>query len=196
MDRFAINESGLHIHLAVEGSCGGTSFGLHLAANAISAGHRVLWASSDMPDAQRFQQLFAHLSLVESSRFHAMNFGGRFDRAIDAILEAANALPSVTLIVLDDWCPSSGRIPATNVKHVQRMAEHVPEETTLLLISKGSIDASGSSGGAMVARGKEAMERAGYATWRLLRRNDGAHRQLDNSNGEQILVIEDSGFVV
>lgn len=196
MERYSIDEAGLKIHLAVEGSCGGTSFGLHLAANAISEGHRVLWASGDMPDGKRFQQLFAHLSLVESSRFHAMNFGGRFDRAVDAILEAANALPSVTLIVLDDWCPTSGRIPATNIEQVQRMAEHVPNETTLLLVSKGSIDASGKSGERMVPRGKEAMEKAGYESWRLMRRNDGAQRQLMTQNGESALVIEDSGFVL
>lgn len=190
-----MERSGLNIHLAVEGSCGGTSFGLHLAANTILDGNRVLWASSDMPDAKRFKQLFSHLSPVESSRFHAMNFGGRFDRAIDAILEAANALPSVSLIVLDDWCSPYGRIPAKNIEQVKRMAENAPSETTLLLVSKGSIDASGKSGEPLVARGKDAMETAGYETWRLLRPNDGAQRTLSIPNGEHRLIIEDSGFV-
>ena len=41
-----------------------------------------------------------------------MNFGGRFDHAVDAVLEAANSLPSVGLVVMDDWCPASGRIPS------------------------------------------------------------------------------------
>ena len=73
--------------LLVEGSTGGTTLGLHLAADAIETVETQLWASVEMPDPARFSQLFTHLSLVESSRFHAMNFGGRFDRAVDALLE-------------------------------------------------------------------------------------------------------------
>src|SRR5210317_873008 len=104
MERFNFEVSGERIHLAVEGSTAGTTLGLHLAADVINEGRRVLRASLEMPDAARFSQLFQHLSLVESSRFHAMNFGGKFDRAIDALLEAATSLPSVGLIVMDDWC--------------------------------------------------------------------------------------------
>ena len=93
MERYNFGLTGERIHLAIEGSTGGTSLGLHVAADVIEAGQRVLWASVDMPDPARFSQLFQHLSLVESSRFHAMNFGGRFDRAVDAVLgEAANGL--------------------------------------------------------------------------------------------------------
>ena len=82
MERYDFALSGDRIHLAVEGSIGGTSLGLHLAADVINAGQRVLWASVEMPDPARFSQLFQHLSLVESSRFHAMNFGGRFDLSL------------------------------------------------------------------------------------------------------------------
>ncbi|MEC7625697.1 MAG: hypothetical protein VX422_01995, partial [Candidatus Thermoplasmatota archaeon] len=143
MERYDFALSGDRIHLAVEGSIGGTSLGLHLAADVINGGQRVLWASVEMPDPARFSQLFQHLSLVESSRFHAMNFGGRFDRAIDALLEAATSLPSVGLVVLDDWCPGSGRIPADRLEHIERVASDCPEHITVLLISKGSVDASG-----------------------------------------------------
>ena len=113
MERYDFALSGDRIHLAVEGSIGGTSLGLHLAADVINDGQRVLWASVEMPDPARFSQLFQHLSLVESSRFHAMNFGGRFDRAIDALLEAATSLPSVGLVVLDDWCREAVESPPT-----------------------------------------------------------------------------------
>ena len=196
MERYDFALSGDRIHLAVEGSIGGTSLGLHLAADVINAGERVLWASVEMPDPARFSQLFQHLSLVESSRFHAMNFGGRFDRAIDALLEAATSLPSVGLVVLDDWCPGSGRIPADRLEHIERVASDCPEHITVLLISKGSVDASGSNDDPIVARAADAMAKKGFSVWRLWRGRNGAQRTLDR-NGELVaFTIEDSGFVV
>ncbi len=196
MERYDFALSGDRIHLAVEGSIGGTSLGLHLAADVINGGQRVLWASVEMPDPARFSQLFQHLSLVESSRFHAMNFGGRFDRAIDALLEAATSLPSVGLVVLDDWCPGSGRIPADRLEHIERVASDCPEHITVLLISKGSVDASGSNDDPIVARAADAMAKKGFSVWRLWRGRNGAQRTLDR-NGELVaFTIEDSGFVV
>jgi len=196
MERYDFALSGDRIHLAVEGSIGGTSLGLHLAADVINDGQRVLWASVEMPDPARFSQLFQHLSLVESSRFHAMNFGGRFDRAIDALLEAATSLPSVGLVVLDDWCPGSGRIPVDRLEHIERVASDCPEHITVLLISKGSVDASGSNDDPIVARAADAMAKKGFSVWRLWRGRNGAQRTLDR-NGELVaFTIEDSGFVV
>ena len=64
---------GESIHLAVEGSCGGTTLGLQLARQTIEDGGRVLWAAPELPDGVRFSQIFADLSLTSSSRFHAMN---------------------------------------------------------------------------------------------------------------------------
>ncbi|MEC8340420.1 MAG: hypothetical protein VXZ80_02090 [Candidatus Thermoplasmatota archaeon] len=196
MERYDFALSGDRIHLAVEGSIGGTSLGLHLAADVINAGQRVLWASVEMPDPARFSQLFQHLSLVESSRFHAMNFGGRFDRAIDALLEAATSLPSVGLVVLDDWCPGSGRIPADRLEHIERVASDCPEHITVLLISKGSVDASGSNDDPIVARAADAMAKKGFSVWRLWRGRNGAQRTLDRSGELVAFTIEDSGFVV
>ncbi|MEE3084687.1 MAG: hypothetical protein VX330_04385 [Candidatus Thermoplasmatota archaeon] len=196
MERYDFSLSGDRIHLAVEGSIGGTSLGLHLAADVINGGQRVLWASVEMPDPARFSQLFQHLSLVESSRFHAMNFGGRFDRAIDALLEAATSLPSVGLVVLDDWCPGSGRIPADRLEHIERVASDCPEHITVLLISKGSVDASGSNDDPIVARAADAMAKKGFSVWRLWRGRNGAQRTLDRSGELVAFTIEDSGFVV
>jgi len=195
MERFDFGVTGERIHLAVEGSTGGTTLGLHLAADVINSGKRVLWASVEMPDAARFSQLFQHLSLVESSRFHAMNFGGKFDRAIDALLEAATSLPSVGLIVMDDWCAPSGRIAADRLLHIERVAKEVPKSATVLLISKGSIDASGSTDDPIIARSAEAMTKKGYQIWRLWRGVNGAQRVLVCGDTPTHLVIEDSGFV-
>jgi len=196
MDRYRLTDAGKRIHLAVEGSCGGTSFGLHMAADVIGSGQRVLWASKALPNAERFAQLFAHLSLTESSRFHAMNFGGRFDRAVDAMIEAANALPSVGLIVLDDWCDNTGRIPKTQVEQVKRLGASVDNGVTLLLISKGTVDASGNSHDAIHPRALDAMNEAGFEAWTLSRPSDGAKRRLTVGDDAVNMVIEDSGFVL
>lgn len=196
MERYQFTEAGKRIHFAVEGSCGGTSFGLHMAADVIGSGQRVLWASKALPNAERFAQLFAHLSLTESSRFHAMNFGGRFDRAVDAMVEAANALPSVGLIVLDDWCDNTGRIPNTQVEQVKRLGASVDSGVTLLLISKGTVDASGKSDDPIRPRALDAMNEAGFEAWTLTRPSDGAKRRLTIADDAFSLVIEDSGFVL
>ncbi|MDC0625865.1 hypothetical protein OAO46_00925 [Candidatus Poseidonia alphae] len=194
MERHVFEVGGKNIHFAVEGSTGGTSFGLHLAADTIANNGRVLWASSDLPDGTRFSQLFSHLSLVESSRFHAMNFGGKFERAIDAMIEAVHGLPSVKLVVLDDWCDNTGRIPAQLVSQVSRLAKETGSGITLLLISKGSADASGKSEHPIVARGDKVMADAGFETWKMWRRKEGATRTI--VAGEEILdvQIKDSGF--
>ena len=195
MERHDFALDGDRIHLAVEGSTGGTTLGLHLAAAAIENAKRVLWASVEMPDPARFSQLFSHLSLVESSRFHAMNFGGRFDRAVDALLEAATSLPSVGLVVMDDWCPSSGRIPKDRLDHIERVASECPNHIAVLLVSKGSVDASGSTTDAIVARSADAMRSKGFSIWRLWRGKNGAQRTLVCEENRLELPLTDSGFV-
>ena len=194
MSRFGMDLKGRHIHLAVEGSTGGTTVGLHFAADTIANGQRVLWASTEMPNPSRFSQLFEHLSLVESSRFHAMNFGGRFDRAIDALLEAASSLPSIGLVVLDDWCEASGRIPKDYLEQITRFGNEVPAHICIFLISKGSIDASGATDEPIIARASDYMAKNGYELWRLWRANEGANRTLDCSGEHIHIKLEDSGI--
>ena len=195
MQRYTPDLSGRSIHCAVEGACGGTSLGLHLAANAISDGGRVLWASPDMPDATRFSQLFAHLSLVESSRFHAMNLVGNMELATNAILDAMNGLPSVSLIVLDDWCSRSGRVAKDSIEQMLRLHSSKNETVCLLLISKGGSDASG-SGQALVARAQKPLADAGYEIWKLIKDASGSKRELMIDSESTTLQIQDDGYFV
>ena len=74
--RWNASDSSNRIHLAIEGSCGGTTIALQMAANEIIKGSRVLWVGLEMPNSTRFQQLFAHISPVASSKFHAMMMSG------------------------------------------------------------------------------------------------------------------------
>ena len=194
MGRARFEASGKNIHLAVEGSIGGTSLGLHMATDVIEHGGRVLWASPMMPDNVRFGQIFSHLSIAHSSRYHAMNLVGDFDQAMDILIQTSNSLPSVELVVLDDWCDSSGKIPAAKIAAVQRLSQEIDSSICLLLTSKGSIDASGNSKDAIVARGREAMRKAGFEIWRLERPKDGAHRILVQQDESIELKLEEEGY--
>ncbi len=194
MGRALFDVRGENIHLAVEGSIGGTTLGLHIATDVIERGGRVLWATPFMPDNVRFGQMFAHLSLAHSSRYHAMNLVGDFNQAMDILIDTSNSLPSVQLIVLDDWCDTSGKIPADKIAAVQRLADTINDDICLLLTSKGSIDASGNSDHAIIARGEKAMRKAGFEIWRLERPKDGHHRALVRSDETMELKLEETGF--
>ncbi|MBT3477046.1 MAG: hypothetical protein HN458_03800 [Euryarchaeota archaeon] len=194
MGRFRFDKTSENIHLAVEGSVGGTTLGLHMATDVIERGGRVLWASPFMPDGVRFGQLFAHLSLANSAKYHAMNIGGDFDKVVEILIQTSNSLPSVELIVMDDWCERSGRISKEKIDAVKKLAEQTTEGICILLISKGSVDASGQTNTAVVARAKESMTEAGFEVWRLERPKDGPFRTLSTSEDEHTLRLEEEGF--
>ena len=183
-----------HIHLAIEGSVGGTSLALHLAADAIENGGRVIWAGKDLPNAVRFSQLFSHLSLIQSSRFHAMSIAGNTELAVLSIIQAMNSLPSVSMIVIDDWCESGGRIASSDLTQMVKLRDEKKVEATLLLVSKGSIDASGNSKEIIVARSANAMQKAGFTIATLTRTKDGPFRTLKIGDESIDLKLEESGF--
>jgi hypothetical protein len=194
MARWKIDTDMPLIHLAVEGSVGGTSLGLHVAADTIADSGRVLWVSEEMPDNTRFSQLFNHLSLTDASRFHAMSFSSSFDKAIDAIIRALDSLPSIKLIVLDDWCPRSGQIPSLNVNQVSRISEKLLPGVLLLLISKSTIDASGERSGSVFARAENKMRDNGFSIWTLSRPKDGPLRNLSRDGELNELKLDKNGF--
>lgn len=196
MARFSLGVKGQAIHLAIEGSVGGTSLALHLAANAIEEEGRVIWASKEMPNAGRFSQLFSHLSLVQSSRFHAMNLSGKMELAVPLIVQAMNSLPSVSMIILDDWCDSSGRIGKDELTQVAKLLEQKKEGVTLLLVSKGGIDVTGNSSDSIVARSANVMQKSGFIIATLTREKDGPFRTLKIGNNISKLKLEQSGFTM
>lgn len=194
MARYSLGAKGQDIHLAIEGSVGGTSLALHLAADAIENGGRVIWAGKDLPNAVRFSQLFSHLSLIQSSRFHAMSIAGNTELAVLSIIQAMNSLPSVSMIVIDDWCESGGRIASSDLTQMIKLRDEKKVEATLLLVSKGSIDASGNSKEIIVARSANAMQKAGFMIATLTRTKDGPFRTLKIGDGSIDLKLEESGF--
>ena len=177
------------IHLAVEGSCGGTTLGLQIARQVIEDGGRVLWAAPELPDGVRFSQIFSEISLTASSRFHAMNLVGNVDQAIDSLLKSANILPGVTLVVLDDYCPDSGAIPSDVIKAVNKLISDT--SWTTLLISKGGTSMDSSP---LVARGKNKLN--ADKVWLLTRPESDSKRILWMDENELKLRLKEEGFVV
>jgi|TARA_B110000914_G_scaffold176652_1_gene158042 hypothetical protein len=179
---------GSAIHLAVEGSCGGTSLGLQLARQVIEDGGRVLWAAPELPDGIRFSQIFEGMELTASSRFHAMNFGGNVDQSLASLKNSAKMLPGVGLVVLDDYCSGSGQLSNDIVKAVNKFIEN--SDWTTLLISKGgeSMDSS-----PLIARGKNKLK--ANVIWLLTRPNSDSKRVLW-VDGESIdLRLAEEGYL-
>ncbi len=192
-ERWELDLPGKSIHLSVEGGCGGTTLGLHCAVDEIQGGGRVLWASPHMPNATRFSQLFSSLNIVEASRFHAMNLIGNMERCVDAIVEAEQNLPSVGLIVLDDWCEATGRIPARNTKAVIDLKKRINESTTLLLISKAGTDVS-SNDTKVKPRSETALKTGGFEIW-TLKETEQKSKILICEEKELVGKIDESGFI-
>ena len=193
-ERWVLDLVGKSIHLSIEGGCGGTTLGLHFAVDEIQGGGRVLWASPHMPNATRFSQLFSSLNIVEASRFHAMNLIGNMERCVDAIVEAEQNLPSVGLIVLDDWCEPTGRIPSKNVKAVIDLKNRIKDSTTLLLISKAGTEVN-SNEGAVKPRSEANLKEEGFHIW-TLQETEQKTKILNNGEMELEGRIVDSGFVL
>ncbi len=192
-ERWVLDLQGKRIHLSVDGGCGGTTLGLHCAVDEIQGGGRVLWASPDMPNATRFSQLFTSLNIVEASRFHAMNLIGNMERCVDAIVEAEQNLPSVGLIVLDDWCEPTGRIPSRHIKAMIDLKKRIDDSTTLLLISKAGTDVSSNDTGA-IPRSETILIGGGFEIW-TLQETEHKSKILACDGTELVGKIEDSGFI-
>ena len=189
MAPWEIDLDGSSIHLAIEGSCGGTTLGLQMARQAISNGGRVLWAAPELPDPARFSQIFADISPTESSRFHAMNLVGNVDQALDSLLKTANALPNVSLVVMDDYCPDSGQIPNSIISAVNKFISNT--SWTTLLISKGGV--SMDTAEPIIARSRNKMKTD--KVWLLTRPNTDSKRILALSKSKVDLRLVDEGFI-
>jgi hypothetical protein len=183
------------IHLAVEGSCGGSSLGIQLSRQVISNGGRVLWAAPELPDSTRFSQIFHDMPLTSSSKFHAMNLVGAFEQSVDALLNAANMLPGVELVVLDDYCPDNGRIPKDIISRLNQFISD--SKWTTLLISKGGISMekkdSNMENVSITARGKNDLNTD--QVWLLTRPESDSQRVLWIDDKPVKLRLIEEGFV-
>ena len=182
------------IHLAVTDSVGGTTMALQYARRTINEGGRVLWASETMPDGERFSQIFAEVDLVSSSRFHALELGTNLERGVEQIIEASNFLPSVALVVVDDWAPKQGKTPENTVQLIEKVLEKSPDDCSVLLTSKSY--SSPTEDGDVRIRAKDRLEKSGCETWILSRVNqNSSRRKLSTSETVIEFDLNEDGFV-
>ena len=181
-------------HLSVEGSCGGSSFGLTLAKNTLLNGGRVLWVSPEFPNEQRFSQIFAEVDITSSSKFHAVNLVGKLDQTVNSLIRLSNSLPNVQLVVLDDWCEKQGKIPSDSIKSIAKLANGIPDNVRLLLITKLGTNVTGES--EYIVRGEKQMKESNFEILCLNKSKNSSDRILSNEEQKTNLVIEDSGFKV
>lgn len=180
------------IHLSVEASCGGSSFGLTLAKNTLLDGGRVLWVSPEFPNEQRFSQIFAEVDITSSSKFHAVNLVGKLDQTVSSLIRLSSSLPNVQLIVLDDWCEKQGKIPSDSIKSMAKLASGIPDDVKLLLITKLGTNVTGE--GEFSVRGEKQMKESNFEILCLNKSKNSSYRILSNEEQKINLVIEDSGF--
>jgi len=188
----ALPDIGKRVHLSSTPKTGRTTFCLQQAREHIASGSRVIWGSEEMPDNVRFSQIFSELDISEASRFHSMNTGGEFGRALKEISRASELLPGVSLVVIDDWTPVQGRAKKERITAVKRMEEEIGEDCILILTSSAYPDLSRDE--ELKARGCKQLESIGFITWFIKREHEDSRRTLFSSDTQYQLLLEESGF--
>lgn len=181
------------LHLSSPPKAGRTTFALQQAREEIRSGKRVIWGSEEMPDGIRFSQIFNELDISSASRFHALNTGGEYQRAIEEISRTARILPGVTLVVIDDWTPVKGRVKSDSLKAIEKLSLEVPEDCNLILTSASHSDASGEED--LVVKGRKEIEKMNFDTWVIRRESEDSRRILNTTNSIHKLVLGEEGFI-
>ena len=132
------------VHLSVEAGCGGTTWGLQQARNALTEGKHVVWICEESPDATRFSQIFANVSPSAVSKLHLSVVGENIDMGIRSAISLLKVLSNIDLVVVDDWTAKIGKPSGDLRKSVHNLiVECKANQVSLLLISSAYEDASG-----------------------------------------------------
>ena len=181
------------LHLAVTGSVGGTTLALQYARQSIVEGGRVIWASEKIPDPVRFSQIFADVDIVSSSRFHAIELGTNLEQGIKQVIDASDFLPSVILVVIDDWAPKQGKTPSSTIALAEKVLAVADREMSVILTSKTY--GNPAAGADSKVRGGERLENAGCETWHLTREESKPEiRQINSAEESFSLRLGDEGY--
>ena len=176
------------VHLAVEGGCGGTTVGLQMARKVLKQQKHVVWICQEMPDGDRFGQLFEDVSPAAVSRMHLIAVGEQTEQGVQSACALLRALNNIELVVVDDWTEKTGRAKSS----VQNSMLNLFKETTsrnvsLLAISSAYEDANGA--------GWRSRKLELDQTWFLHRSSlDPMRRELHTPEQTHHLVLGDAGF--
>ena len=177
------------VHLSVAGGCGGTTWGLQYARESLSRGKHVVWICDEMPDGERFSQLFVDVSPSAVSKLHLSAIGDNTEMGIQSASSLLEVLNNIDLVVVDDWTAKSGKAKTAVVNSMNELIKQCTKNgVTLIAISAAYEDATGSGW-------KQRGSLVGCETWFLHRNNiNEMMRELHTETGAQEFILDDAGF--
>jgi hypothetical protein len=178
------------VHLSVESGIGGTSLCLSLAAAVLEANSRVVWLGRTAPDPVRTRQILTNLNEQQLERLFIIEFGDDPLTRAKAVGPLISRLNESDVVIIDDWCPPSGRAPASHLKAARSIIS-AAINTRLVLTAKAYESPSG-IGEPWRSRGEQ-LEGV-RQTW--LFRVDGIRNRRKLVDGElhNELELKNSGF--
>jgi len=179
------------VHLSVEEGIGGTSLCLSLTATVLESNSRVVWLGRSPLNSERAQAILAELNETQLERLFILEFGNNLLARATALKPLINRLTDTDLLVIDDWCPSSGRAPANDLQAVRGLISSAGN-TRLILTSKAYESPSG-DGDKWKSRGSQLS--GVRQVWLLRQEGFRNHRLIIDGEIQTRLLLEESGFV-
>ena len=177
------------VHLSVAGGCGGTTWGLQYARDSLSQGKHVVWICDEMPDGERFSQIFVDVSPSAVSKLHLSAVGENTELGIQSASSLLEVLNNIDLVVVDDWTSKSGKSKTPVVNAMNDLIKLcATNDVAIIAISAAYEDAAGSGW-------KSRGTLSGCETW-FLHRNavNAMMRELHTEEGVQEYTLTDDGF--
>ena len=177
------------VHLSVEGGCGGTTFALQHARQVLSTGNHVIWVCNEIPDGNRFSQLYSNVSPAAVSRMHLIAIGDNLEQGIRSATGLLSVLNNIALVVVDDWTEKVGRVTAESKQLISKLSENCKQSNVPLLIVSSAYEDANSGG--WKARGSL----QDFNVYFLHRSNvNSMIRELHIANDVQEYILGDEGF--
>ena len=179
-----------------EPGVGRTTLALVHARAVLEGGGRVAWISPEAPHPARVTSILGSLGPSTSARFIAL-FDSDVARSISRISHLIPSLTSLRLIVVDDYCPATGRVPPSMDDTLTDLAS-IATDTTILLTAAAGSDVSGESDDNTPIDGLSMRHRSyllenGYEPlW--IERHDMGRRRLYTEGSTHWLTLVDEGL--
>ena len=125
-------------------------------------------------------------------RFFVLEFGTNLLTRVNALKPLIDRLDDTDLIVVDDWCPSSGRAPVDDLQAIRNLVS-ITKNTRMILTSK-AYESPSADDEKWKSRGSQL---AGLRQVWLLREEGIRNYRILIDGGQNInLVLSESGFSI
>tara|TARA_B100000131_G_scaffold240680_1_gene232998 strand:+ start:7 stop:576 length:570 start_codon:yes stop_codon:yes gene_type:complete len=180
------------VHVSVEEGIGGTSLCLSLAVDVLQSNSRVVWLGRTSLDPNRSQEILAGLNEPQLERFFVLEFGTNLLTRVNALKPLIDRLDDTDLIVVDDWCPSSGRAPADDLQAIRNLIS-ISHNSRLILTSK-AYESPSADEEKWKSRGSQLSGLR--QVWLLREEGIRNYRKLIDGEKHTSLVLSESGFSI